>query len=161
MLATVAASDCGVVLMHMQGEPQTMQDAPRYDDPVTEVAGWLADRADAAAAAGVAPGRIAVDPGIGFGKLLEHNLTLLAGLRRLPGGRPLLVGASRKSFIGKLTGAPADARLGGSLAALAAAHAAGATVVRVHDVQPSVQFLDVLAAVAEAGDPGVEPPARA
>ena len=91
-----------------------------------------------------------VDPGIGFGKLLEHNLALLADLRRLGGGRPVLVGASRKSFIGQLTGAAVADRLGGSLAALAAAYTGGATVVRVHDVAASVQFLEVLAAVASA-----------
>jgi dihydropteroate synthase len=144
-------SGCGLVLMHMRGEPRTMQEDPRYDDVTAEVAARLRARAEAAEAAGVAADRIVVDPGIGFGKLLAHNLTLLSRLAELAGGRALLVGASRKSFIGQVTGAPVEDRLGGSLAALAAAHLGGATVVRVHDVGASVQFLETLAAIADAG----------
>ncbi len=151
LLALAAARGCGLVIMHMRGEPRTMQDDPRYDDVVAEVSAWLADRADRAEALGVARRRILVDPGIGFGKLLPHNLALLAELAAICRGRSLLVGASRKSFIGNLTGAPVEARLGGSLAALSAAWTAGAAVVRVHDVAESVQFLDVLAAIAAAG----------
>jgi dihydropteroate synthase len=150
LLEVAAASGCGLALMHMRGEPRTMQNEPSYGNVTAEVAVWLADRVTAAERAGVAATRIMVDPGLGFGKLLEHNLALLANLDQIGGGRPVLVGASRKSFIGQLTGAAVDDRLGGSLAALAAAYAGGAAVVRVHDVAASVQFLDVLAAVAEA-----------
>jgi len=150
LLSLVADRGVGVVLMHMQGDPRTMQHAPRYGDPVADVGQWLQRRVVAAEAAGIAPARIMVDPGIGFGKLLEHNLALLAHLAEVGAGRPLLMGASRKSFIGAITGAPVDERLGGSLAALAVAHAAAATVVRVHDVAASVQFLEVLAAIDEA-----------
>ncbi len=146
LLPLAAVHGCGLVLMHMQGTPATMQNDPRYEDVVAEVGAWLAARADAAEAAGVARDRICVDPGIGFGKRLEHNLALLAKLPAIAAGRPLLLGASRKSFIGALTGAPVEARLPGSLAALAVAHAAGVTAVRVHDVAASRQFLAVLAA---------------
>jgi dihydropteroate synthase len=147
MLPLAAERGCGLVLMHMQGTPRTMQQDPRYDDVAADVAAWLDERCRAAEAAGVAPGRIVVDPGIGFGKTLDHNLALLRSLRRGAGGRPLLLGASRKSFIGALTGAAVADRLPGSLAALAAAYGGGAAVVRVHDVAASVQFLDVLAAL--------------
>jgi dihydropteroate synthase len=160
MLPLVAERGCGLVLMHMQGEPRTMQDRPHYDDPVAEVGAWLAERARLAEAAGIGAGRLLVDPGIGFGKLLEHNLALLGRLADVAGSRALLLGASRKSFIGQATGAAVDDRLAGSLAALAAAHAAGVTVVRVHDVAASRQFLDLLAAIARAGrtgQPGIEP----
>jgi dihydropteroate synthase len=154
LLPLVAERGVGVVLMHMQGDPRTMQDAPRYQDPVAEVGTWLQQRVAAAEAVGIAPARIMVDPGLGFGKLLEHNLALLACLPRLAAGRPLLVGASRKGFIGAITGAPVADRLAGSLAALAVAHAGGATVVRVHDVAASVQFLEVLAAIDDARHDG-------
>ena len=167
MLPLAAARGCGLVLMHMLGTPRTMQSDPRYDDVVAEVGAYLQERAAAAEAAGVAPERIAVDPGIGFGKRLEHNLALLARLARFsavpgrtappaqpaqPARRPVLVGASRKRFIGDLTGAPVEERLPGSLAVLAAAHAAGVAVVRVHDVAASRQFLDTLAAIEAAGE---------
>jgi len=152
LLAVAAANDCSLILMHMQGSPRTMQDDPQYADVVTEIGDYLAQRVTAAEAAGVTPARIMVDPGIGFGKTLAHNLTLLARLDRIGRGRPVLVGASRKSFIGDLTGAAVADRLGGSLAALAAAYLAGVRVVRVHDVAESVQFLDTLAAIA-AADP--------
>lgn len=148
LLPLVAARRCGLVIMHMRGEPRTMQDAPVYTDVVAEVAAWLDERARQAETAGVVRNQILVDPGIGFGKLLEHNLTLLGGLPAVCGGRPMLIGASRKSFIGSLTAAPVAMRLGGSLAALAAAYAAGAAVVRVHDVADTTQFLTVLAAIA-------------
>jgi len=149
LLDVAAETGCGLVLMHMRGTPRTMQDDPRYDDVVAEVADALAADAAAAEAAGVAPDRIVVDPGIGFGKTLDHNLDLLANLGDVARGRPLLLGASRKSFIEHLTGAPAAERLGGSLAAAAAAFVQGAAVVRVHDVLETVQFLDVLAAAEE------------
>lgn len=150
MIPLVAERLCGLVLMHMRGEPRSMQDDPRYQDVVDEVAAWLLARARRAEAGGVDPSRILVDPGIGFGKLLEHNLALLAALDRIAGPFGLLLGASRKSFIGNLTGAPPQDRLGGSLAALGAAYNAGAVVVRVHDVAASVQFLEVLAAIDAA-----------
>ncbi len=147
MLPVVVRHRCGIILMHMQGTPETMQENPDYEDAASEVGHWLARRAAAAEAAGIAPGRIMVDPGIGFGKTLEHNLEVMRRLREVAGGRPHLLGASRKSFIGHLTGAGVDDRLPGSLAALAAAHFGGATLVRVHDVAASRQFLDVLAAI--------------
>ena len=143
----VADAGCGIILMHMQGRPETMQDAPRYDDPVEEVRAYLQQRARAAEQAGVPAGRIMVDPGIGFGKTLVHNLELMRRLEHLASGCPHLLGASRKSFIGQVTDAEVNDRLPGSLAALAAAHRGGATLVRVHDVGASRQYLDVLAAI--------------
>ncbi len=151
MLGAVAASGCGLVLMHMRGTPRTMQDDPSYADAVAEVSAYLSERAAAAEAVGIAPARIVVDPGIGFGKRLAHNLALLASLREIPRGRPLLLGASRKRFIGEITGAPVEGRLPGSLAAAAAAFQGGATAVRVHDVAATTQFLQVLKAVAGRG----------
>ena len=148
MFGLAAERGCGLVLMHMQGAPRTMQQAPSYHDPVAEITGHLAARARLAEEAGVAPGHIVVDPGIGFGKSLEHNLALLRDLRRTAGGRPLLLGASRKRFIAGITGAGVADRLPGSLAALVAAWRAGASVVRVHDVAESVQFLEVLRAIS-------------
>lgn len=147
MFPLVARRGCGLILMHMQGTPRTMQDAPRYHDVTAEVAGWLAARCVLAQEAGIPTERLAVDPGIGFGKTLEHNLALLAGLRAVAKDRPLLLGASRKSFIGQITGADTGDRLPGSLAALAAAFRHGATLVRVHDVAASVQFLEVMKAI--------------
>jgi dihydropteroate synthase len=153
MFPLAAERGCGLILMHMQGTPRTMQQEPRYDDVVAEVTGWLAWRCALAESAGIAPDHLAVDPGIGFGKTLEHNLSLLVGLRTVAGGRPLLLGASRKSFIGQITGADTSERLPGSLAALAAAFSAGSTLVRVHDVAASVQFLDLMRAMdGAAGD---------
>ena len=151
MLPLVAARGCGLVLMHMQGSPQTMQTDPQYVDVVAEVGGWLAERRLTAVAAGVAPSRLVLDPGIGFGKNLTHNLALLAGMEQLADGTGLLLGASRKSFIGRLTGAEVGERLPGSLATLAAAWQNGVSIVRVHDVAASVQFLQVLQAISENG----------
>nr|MEE4268777.1 dihydropteroate synthase [Candidatus Krumholzibacteria bacterium] len=148
MLAEVARQGCGLILMHMQGTPGTMQEAPRYREVVADVSAYLEERVAQAVLAGIPEGRLVVDPGIGFGKTLEHNLALLRGLAQVGQGRPLLLGASRKSFIGQLTGAETGDRLPGSLAALAAAYRSGASLVRVHDVAASVQFLDVLAAVS-------------
>lgn len=157
-LATAAALGCDVVLMHMQGEPGTMQAAPRYDDVVGEVAGFLAARAEAAMAAGVLRQRIWLDPGIGFGKhMTAHNLPLLGNLGRIVAlGFPVLLGASRKSFISALddTNRPADERLGGSIAAALAGAAAGVAAVRVHDVRETVQALRVWTAIAQAGRGG-------
>jgi dihydropteroate synthase len=143
-----------VVLMHMKGEPKSMQDDPRYDDVVGEVIAFLKDRVAAAEAAGVAPRNILVDPGIGFGKTLAHNLALLRALPRIRAetGKPLVFGASRKRFIRAVDPAAegAEDRLGGSLAAALHAAAEGADVIRVHDVRETVQALMVQAAIREA-----------
>ena len=152
-LATAAELGCEVVLMHMKGEPRTMQASPRYDDVAAEVAEFLAARAEAAMAAGVRREAIWLDPGVGFGKhMIRHNLPLLAGLRRITDlGFPVLLGVSRKGFIGALDGgAPPDARLGGSIAAALAGVAAGVAAVRVHDVRETVQAVRVWQAIAEA-----------
>jgi len=148
-LSVVVASAASVVLMHMQGEPATMQKAPRYDDAPGEIAAYLGARAAACRAAGLTQDRIALDPGIGFGKTVTHNLQLLAGVARLKVlGYPVLIGASRKSFIGKLSrGEAAKERLPGSLAAALAAVARGADIVRVHDVAATKQALAVWQAI--------------
>ncbi len=146
--ALCAQSGAGLVLMHMQGTPRTMQENPRYGDVVEEVKAFLAQRLEVALAAGVAEERIWLDPGIGFGKTLDHNLELLrrlAELRHL--GRPLVVGTSRKSFIGKLDGSEADARIGGTIASSVLAAAAGAEVLRVHDVAEVAQALVLAGAI--------------
>jgi dihydropteroate synthase len=135
LAALCAERGCGVVLMHMLGSPRTMQDDPRYDDVVEDVRAFLAERIDAAVAAGVEEERIWVDPGIGFGKTVEHNLELLrrlAELREL--GRPIVIGTSRKGFIGKLTGREVSERIGGTIAANVLPLIAGADIFRVHDV---------------------------
>ena len=154
-LATAAELRCEVVLMHMQGEPGTMQAEPRYQDVVAEVAAFLAERAPAAVAAGVARDKIWLDPGIGFGKhMIRHNLPLLAGLQAIVAlGFPVLLGVSRKSFIGALDGGGrgADERLGGSIAGALWGARAGVAAVRVHDVRETVQALRVWAAIAAAG----------
>jgi len=149
-LETAAELGCGVVLMHMQGEPATMQADPRYDDVVAEVVQFLEARARAAIAAGVARERVWLDPGLGFGKTLAHNLELIRGLPRLADlGFPVIVGASRKGMIRALdpSAAAAADRLGGSLAIALAAARAGAAMVRVHDVRETVQALTVDAAI--------------
>ena len=139
MAATVAASAAGVVIMHMQGLPPTMQVAPHYADVVAEVATHLDARVATAVAAGIDRARIAVDPGIGFGKTFDHNLALLRHLDRLgPIGCPILVGTSRKGFLGKLTGRGVADRQAASVASALAAAAAGASILRVHDVAATV-----------------------
>jgi dihydropteroate synthase len=139
-----AERDCGLVLMHMLGTPRTMQRNPTYDDVVGEVRAFLAERIEVAVAAGVAEDRIWIDPGIGFGKTLEHNLTLLRGLGELRElGRPIVIGTSRKSFLGAITGRDVDRRLGGSVASNVIALAAGAEIFRVHEVLAARQALDV------------------
>ncbi len=156
LFAAVAERGGGAILMHMKGtDPRRMQDDPRYDHPLGDVASSLARAADRAVAAGVSPDAIAVDPGLGFGKSLEGNLTLLrhlAAFRSL--GFPLCVGASRKGFVRRFSGVAEDApvadRLPGSLAALAAAVAGGAAIVRVHDVPDSVRFVRMLLAIDRA-----------
>ena len=144
MAALCAGRDCGVILMHMQGSPRTMQDDPVYDDVVDDVRAFLAERIETAVASGVAEERIWVDPGIGFGKTLEHNLELLHRLGELRElGRPIVIGASRKRFLGAITGRETGRRLGGSIASNVIALAAGAEVFRVHDVLATRQALDV------------------
>jgi dihydropteroate synthase len=139
-LAAVAAHrSAGVCLMHMRGEPESMQSAPSYRDVVTEVSGFLSQRRDAALAAGIEAWRIVLDPGIGFGKSVEHNLALLARQRELLAlGQPLLVGWSRKSTLGAVTGCPAGERMAASVAAAVMAVERGASIVRVHDVAATV-----------------------
>jgi dihydropteroate synthase len=150
MVEVAAGCDAGLVVMHMRGEPGTMQEAPTYHDVVTEVAGYLLAQAAMLEANGVDRERIALDPGIGFGKTLEHNLALIANVGVLAEyGYPVVIGASRKRFIGELTGeADPKARLAGSLAAAVAAVRGGAAVVRVHDVAETVQALIVDAAIS-------------
>jgi dihydropteroate synthase len=162
ILGVAAEAGAGCVVMHMQGEPRTMQADPRYDDVVAQVGGFLADRVGAARAAGVAEGAIAADPGIGFGKTVEHNLRLLAGLPALIERVrvPVMVGASRKTFVGKVlarAGAsgdlPVDQREEGTLATVVWAVERGASIVRVHDALPAVRAIRLLDALrtAEAG----------
>jgi dihydropteroate synthase len=152
-LATAAALGRKVVLMHMQGEPRTMQKQPRYDDVVAEVAAFLKARAEAAITAGVAREWIWVDPGFGFGKTRAHNLALIRGLPQIAAlGFPVVVGVSRKSLIAKIArdGSAADQRLGGSIALALAAAKAGAAMLRVHDVAQARQALAIAAAIGDA-----------
>lgn len=144
--AEVAAkADVPVVLMHHQGDPTTMQDAPRYDDVLVDVYEWLEDRIEAAVEAGISREKILVDPGIGFGKTVAHNLELMNGLALFHGlGCPIVLGASRKRMIGALSGeAPANERLPGSLALALKAVEQGAQIIRVHDVPETAQALKV------------------
>lgn len=161
MPAAAASADCGVVLMHMRGSPATMQNSPAYGDIVEELAMFFAGRVEAAARAGVDPERVALDPGIGFGKTFDHNLELLAGLPRLCGtalnplGRPMLVGLSRKSFLRRLIGEPNapvqteawERLVPANVAAATAAVLRGARVVRVHDVAATVRAMRVAEAL--------------
>lgn len=147
-LEVVAGSQVGVCLMHMQGTPQTMQLDPQYEDVVSEVNAFLAQRLAAAEAAGIAQERVVLDPGFGFGKKTEHNLLLLQQLdKTLAIGRPLLAGLSRKSVLGQITGGDIRVRLHASLAASVIAVMKGARIVRVHDVKATVDALKVAAAV--------------
>jgi dihydropteroate synthase len=151
--AVAAALGCDVALTHMQGEPRTMQDAPAYADVVGEVEAFLLERARTAIAAGVARGKIWLDPGLGFGKTAAHNLILLAALPRFVAlGFPILLGASRKRFIAAVDPLAGDTggRLGGSLAAALASARAGVAMVRVHDVRETVQALAVQRAIDAA-----------
>jgi dihydropteroate synthase len=149
MAALAADAGCPMILMHMLGEPKTMQRDPRYDDVVREVRDFLAARAEQAIAAGVEPENIILDPGIGFGKTLEHNLALLRHLDSLVElGFPVLFGASRKRFIGRITGVEdARGRVSGTVAANVLAYERGATFFRVHDVRPNREALAVAEAV--------------
>jgi dihydropteroate synthase len=148
MVSVLEEAECPVILMHMQGEPKTMQKEPCYEDVVREVGDFLAERAESAVAAGVRSENIIVDPGIGFGKNLEHNLALLHNLDAIVDlGFPVLIGASRKSFIGRITGVQeAKARIPGTVATTVLAYERGATYFRVHDVRANRDAL----AVAEA-----------
>ncbi|HLL87491.1 MAG TPA: dihydropteroate synthase [Thermoleophilaceae bacterium] len=150
----VAGAGATCVLMHMQGDPRTMQEDPRYDDVVSEVKAFLEERLAFAVGEGVPEEHVWLDPGIGFGKTVDHNLELLARLDELVAlGRPLVVGTSRKSFLGKLTGRAVDERLGGTIATNVLALVKGAAVFRVHDVAPVLDALTVaLASLAGRGD---------
>ncbi len=144
MASVCADTGVEVILMHMLGEPRTMQRDPRYEDPVGEILEFLLARVEAACAAGISRDRIWIDPGIGFGKTVEHNLELLRGIRQFAEtGLPVLVGPSRKAFIGRIDGSAEAGRLGGTVAACLAAADGGAAMVRVHDVAPVVQALRV------------------
>lgn len=148
--ALTAAAETGlpICLMHMRGEPATMQQAADYADVVADVEAFLRERVACCTQAGISPERLLVDPGFGFGKMLHHNLALLAGLPRLAAlGQPLLVGLSRKAMIGTLTGRPVAERLPGSLAAAVLAVERGARIVRCHDVGPTVEALRIVQAV--------------
>jgi dihydropteroate synthase len=155
-LEAAAASQCGVCLMHMRGEPRTMQDAPEYDDVVEDVYAFLARRIEACVGAGIAVERLIVDPGFGFGKTLAHNLRLMRQLGRFAQlGVPLLVGFSRKSMIGAVTGRAVEGRLAGGLALAALAAAAGARIIRSHDVAATLDAVRMTAAVLAADHQGV------
>lgn len=146
--ALAAELGCPVILMHAQGLPETMQDNPSYGDPVAEIIAWLLRRIEQVVAAGVEPEQIMLDPGIGFGKRQEDNLAIFQRLDEIKAmGFPLLMGASRKSFIGRIDGSSADDRIGGSLAAALWSAQAGADMLRVHDVAETVQALRVWEAI--------------
>jgi dihydropteroate synthase len=148
MAALCAERGATVVLMHMRGDPRTMQNDPRYEDVVAEVKAFLAERLEAAMAAGIAAEQIWLDPGIGFGKTAAHNMELLRRLGELRElGRPLVIGTSRKSFIGRVDGSAAGERLGGTIASSVLAAAEGAEVLRVHDVAEVRQALTVATAI--------------
>ena len=148
VLEAAAASGCAVCLMHMQGEPRTMQLAPHYDDVVGEVRAFLAERAAACREVGIGTGRLVVDPGFGFGKNTRHNLTLLSHLAEFAAdGLPVLVGLSRKSMLGTLTGRAPGERVAGSVALAVIAALNGARIVRAHDVAPTVDALKLVDAV--------------
>jgi dihydropteroate synthase len=147
MAGVVAEAGVECCLMHMRGEPRTMQEDPRYDDVVSEVKAFLSERLAFAVANGIAEDRVILDPGIGFGKTLEHNLELLRRLDELVAlGRPVLVGFSRKSFLGRLTGREVGERVASTVAVNVLAYERGATLFRVHDVAPTKDALEVAAA---------------
>jgi len=152
-LEAVAQGGVAVCLMHMRGTPASMQEAPEYVDVVADVRGFLMSRAGACEAAGIARERIAIDPGFGFGKTKAHNLALLARLGDIAAlGYPVLAGLSRKSTLGAITGRPEEGRVAASVAAALIAVERGASILRVHDVQETVDALKVLHAVVHAGD---------
>ena len=148
LIRVIAEHDAAAIIMHMKGTPRTMQNKPRYKDVVEDVMRFLEERIASAESGGVSPRKIMVDPGIGFGKTLVHNLELIGRLSEFRAlGKPVVIGVSRKSFIGKLTGNPADDRLEGSLAAAVLAVKEGASMVRVHDVGETVRALRVSSAI--------------
>ena len=147
MAGVVSQAGAGLCLMHMLGEPRTMQVDPRYDDVVSDVKAYLAERLALAVDAGISEDRVVLDPGIGFGKTMDHNLELLARLDELTElGRPVMIGTSRKSFLGRLTGREVDERLAATIASCVVAFERGATWFRVHDVAPVQDALLVAAA---------------
>jgi len=148
MIEVVAEHDAATIIMHMSGRPKTMQIRPRYKDVVKEIIEFLEDRVNAAEDAGVSPNKIMIDPGIGFGKNLNHNLEIIARLNEFRSlGKPIVIGVSRKAFIGKIAGLPPNERLEGSLAAAVLAVLGGANMVRVHDVPQTVRALAVADAI--------------
>ena len=152
MFDVVRDREAAVVLMHMRGDPTTMQEAPQYDDVVGEVHEYLRQRIETAELAGIDPERIAIDPGIGFGKDLDHNLDLMHGVDALLNlGRPVLVGPSRKKFIGTILDLPVEERVEGTVGAVVWMVARGAHLVRVHDVREVVRAVRVSDAIARAG----------
>jgi dihydropteroate synthase len=154
-LEAIAGTGAAVCLMHMQGEPRTMQAAPSYADVVAEVRRFLASRVAACLAAGIGRERICVDPGIGFGKRVEHNLALLAAIDRLAdAGLPVLIGVSRKSLVGIITGRPPEGRLAGSVALAALAVMGGASIIRAHDVAETLDAVKVASALGRAAPGG-------
>jgi dihydropteroate synthase len=151
-MQAAARTEAAICLMHMQGEPRTMQADPRYSDVVAEVRDFLRERTEACLASGIAKNRLVVDPGIGFGKRLEHNLALLAGLPALTAlGWPVLIGVSRKSMFATLLGRAVDERVAGGVAMATAAVLAGASIVRTHDVAATVDAVKVAVALRTAG----------
>ncbi|HEY6642959.1 dihydropteroate synthase [Povalibacter sp.] len=151
-LDAAAASDAGICLMHMQGEPRTMQVEPVYDDVVVDVQRFLLERITACESAGIASDRIVVDPGIGFGKRIEHNMQLLAALPQLLElRRPLLIGVSRKSMFATLLGRPVGERLAGGLAVAVTSVLAGAHIVRTHDVAATIDAVKIVTALRTSG----------
>jgi dihydropteroate synthase len=155
MAGVVAASGAGLVLMHMRGIPLTMQDAPHYDDVMGEIMGFLDERLRAAADAGIPAERVAVDPGLGFGKTFAHNLEILRRQEAFHAlGRPLLLGFSRKAFLGAITGRPPAGRLEATIAAAVLSVERGAHILRVHDVGPVVRAVRTAEAVLAAGETG-------
>ncbi len=166
MTTLAAVRGAPVIMMHMQGIPRNMQEDPRYDDVVGDISRFLRERAQAAVEGGIEPGKIMVDPGIGFGKTAEHNLEIIRRIDELGSlGYPVVLGASRKRFIGTITGRPADQRVLGTAATVAFAIARGVDVLRVHDVEQMLEVVKVADAVAgrsrpfdgsESGDPTAE-----
>jgi len=154
MINVARDTGAGIILMHMRGSPRTMQDNPVYTDVVKEVKNYLRDRIEHLRASGINIKSIAVDPGIGFGKTVDHNIALLANLKSLYQlGRPVIVGLSRKSFLGKLTGKPVEARLAGSIAATTFCVMNGASVLRAHDAGETLDAVKVVSALVKQKDP--------
>jgi dihydropteroate synthase len=153
MAETARRYGAGLILMHKKGEPRNMQDDPRYEKVADEVLAYLKERIGVLSAAGIEPARIAVDPGIGFGKSAGHNIELIGRMEKMTAcGRPVVMGLSRKSFLGGITGRPVNERLAASLGALAYCVLKGANIMRVHDVKESRDVLKVLNALNRSGE---------